>query len=125
MRFNFSVFAIFALIGFSANAAEPIGGTAFQTPTAFTSTTLSIIPASTNVNGVNIQTLTMGCNSFTTLVVVGSDGVSKVILACGGGSTAQSATLPFPIFLRPGSSLSISNPNGTYTSVFVTYDVAK
>jgi hypothetical protein len=90
---------------------------------AFNATNLPLIAASANVNGAVIQTMVLGCNSDLLATATSPAGVSVWILYCVGAPSSGSATLPAPVYVPAGWSVSLTNNNTATAGVSMTYDL--
>jgi hypothetical protein len=90
---------------------------------AFNSTSLTLIPASANTNGAVIQTMVLGCNSGVMAIATPPTGTAVWILYCQGAPSSGAATLPAPVYVPAGWSVSLSNSSTATAGVNMTYDL--
>lgn len=126
MKTAFAAFLAALTFAAAADAAEPIGGSFLSTVDTVAAKTL--ITGSTNANGLYLRTIATECAMNLTVNVVppGASATPRAIVACSPGSSTikGAATLPSPLYVPAGWSVTLNTSAGYQYSLHITYDLA-
>lgn len=124
VRFFSAVIAGLLILCAQVNA-EPVGTRYFGQVVPTNATTV-IFPASSNVYGATIRTLSGVVNGGTQMFVIANypDGTSRVIFSLVSGAGAvPNAALPYPLDLPANVGLSVNLHDGSLAGqLYTTYD---